>query len=122
MDIRILFTQFSGLAVAKDLLYPEDHISVLTFMHLCFHGVCTFITMTLNLKVVHDFLFCLHCIWLHCVVSLSGSDNHQEKTRLVMVELQHLVTATVIVIILAATTPTVLVLMELHRIMRQHLM
>jgi hypothetical protein len=39
-----------------------------------------------------------------------------------MVELQHLVTATVIVIILAATTPTVLVLMELHRIMRQHLM
>jgi hypothetical protein len=38
-----------------------------------------------------------------------------------MVELQHLVIATV-VIILAATTPTVLVLMELHRIMRQHLM
>jgi hypothetical protein len=38
-----------------------------------------------------------------------------------MVELQRLVTATVIVI-LAAITPTVLALMELHRIMRQHLM
>jgi len=61
------FTQFSGPAVAKDLLYAQDHLSRLTFMHLFLHVVCTFIIMMPNLKVLHDSMFCLLCMWLHCV-------------------------------------------------------